>query len=184
MKTTGQGVELELRSARRLHQKILNSGEAGGCLPISIRALGGEISVRKATSGDEALTRLSLVEESQLDLGALIEIETEVTSTYLEDVFELLMQYSEDGWGQLKGLLVLYYFSNVGDLSNHYFVILPREQFSPRVQKSLEKRKQYKVVDSAGGRLIGKTSTKDFAEFFNQIIDLRGTFLIFQVFKR
>lgn len=176
--------ELNIRSARRLHKALVLRGLDIGCLPISVRALGGLVSFKSVINGDAEISKLSSLNKYNLETGGFIPIEEKVTPEYIENIFEILMLKNADGESKkIAGLLVLNYFPD-NESYNHYFAVLPREAMRLRVKRSLTKKNQYKVVDSRGGRLVGKTSVKDFSDYFNEIIGLGGKFVVFQIYKR
>lgn len=185
---SGNNSEKHIRSARALHRRLSKQGIQTGCLPISIRALGGEISFHKVISQPEQTEMLSCLSETGLEVGGFIPIDEKVTGKKVELLLDHLASiYFEElaDSSRFAGFLVLSYFDDDNALkdNNHYFAILPRDALRPRVRKKLIKKREYLVVDSGGGNLVGRTHVNDLAKFINHTMKFGGKFLIFQVFK-
>lgn len=177
--------ETNLYQAEYLCDKIRRMGVKYGCLPVSIQALGGRIHLHHFLKKPlEQVTALSTIFQAGLDLGGFVEIAEEIDGESIEGILEILfsIRQNQENNQRFAGFLMLLTFSEEQSENNHALVVLPRELMGMRVQRKLEKQGKYMVVDSGGGKVVGKAHANDLAQYINEVLAFGGEVKIFQVF--
>lgn len=182
--------ELDILAAKDLCEKMRKNDLNYGCLPTSIRSLGGDIHYYNIINKKTEMTQLFTVDKFDLEIGGFVEIDEPVDENYIQSTLEWLFEERHNFEGRdLAGLVVYRFYpdNKIDDgreLINHFFTIFPQETMSPKVRRVLEKENRYIVVDIAAEKPLGRTNPEEMADYMNQVMDIGGKFLLIQVYKK
>lgn len=184
MKRARNRVELSVSEAANLDEALRSRKATGFCLPVSLRALGGQAYLFNVLSKGERMARLSTVEDYGLETGYFLDIFTQTSLDYLEAVLrELSIARIDETYRQFTGILLHISFQNELSKHNHYIALIPRQLLSGKTQKRLERTNSHLVVDTSGKPLVGSVKMTDLLEYINEMIRHGAGVGFMQIFK-
>lgn len=176
--------EIRIKQAESLFTELKKVNSQGACLYVAAQALGGSITIEAVTSF-LSRARGSWVDDLAsmgLTVGKSIEVTGEVSSTKVKSILKTLLSKS-GGALSPSGILAVIIFPEDVHTMSHGFALFAPERMSRGVKQGLRTNNQYMVVDTAGGKVIGRSSDSDIAEYINQVRALQANITFVQIYE-